>query len=63
MELAEERHFNFSTSVVISLVALQNLVHVLEEKGPEAVKWTKISHELADMGCVVVIGPQDIWSV
>ena len=63
MEFTTERRLQFSTSVVISFVAFENLVKPFEEKGPKSMQRTIVTDALWSMCCIVMIWSNNVRAV
>ena len=49
--------------MIVSLERLQNFVEALKEECPEIIKWTKVAHTLSNICGIVMVGPDNAWSI
>ena len=55
MEFSEERGLEFTITVVVCMVRLEDLVQPLKQETPEFVERSKVAYTLGNVGGVVVI--------
>jgi hypothetical protein len=63
MEFSEKRYLELSAGMIGAIIALQDLVQSLKEKCPEADHWTEVAKAVRDIGCVMMVGPDNVFPV